>query len=61
MNVQQRPVMSRSDLEAELNMILLSDVPGTDDGPNPSMIRKASSQAQRILRLIDRYATHKGA
>lgn len=55
--VQQQAVLSRAELQAELEMILMEGVPqGKGGGPDMSMLRKASSATDRIMALIDRYS-----
>lgn len=57
--MQQRPVISRSELRQQIELILMESVPGTADGPNLSMLRKANTTADRIMRLIDSYHVSK--
>lgn len=55
--VYQRPVLSRADVERELEDILTKGIPGGAEGPDASMLRKASTDVQRIMALFDRYVT----
>lgn len=57
MAAQQRPVMSRSDLKRELELILVEGVRGGPQGPDLTMLRKASTSVDRIMALVDRYVT----
>lgn len=47
--------MTRVDFEHELDLLLLDMVPSGADGPESSMLRKASIVGTRILALVDRY------
>lgn len=53
--MMQRPVISRSELRQQIELILMESVPGTAEGPNLTMLRKANTTADRIMRLIDSY------
>ena len=52
---QQRSVMTRADFETELDSILTNGIPGTINGPDSTMLKKASTDARRIMALVDKY------
>lgn len=53
--VQQRAKMTKAELREELDSILVEFVPGNEDGPSLTMLRKASIALDRIMRVIEAY------
>ena len=57
--VQQRPMMSRSELRQAIDEILASGIDeGADGEPNMSQLRKASRQLDLIMQAVERYIIH---
>jgi hypothetical protein len=54
----QRPIMTRADLENELTLLLMSDVRGVSE-PDSTTLRKANTNIQKIMMLVDRYIASK--
>lgn len=58
MIVQQRAKMTKQELRQKLDEILVEFVPGNDmEGPNPSMLRKASVALDKIMRVVEEYTS----
>jgi hypothetical protein len=55
--IQQRPIANpREEIETELRLLLTEGVPADDSGyPLPSLLRKADTLVDQILRILDRY------
>ncbi len=50
--------MSKAELRQQLDEILVEFVPGNvEDGPNPTMLRKASIALDKIVRVIEAYTS----
>lgn len=54
--MQQRPVMSRTELRSEIENAVSDLVPGTlHSGPNLSILSKAAFTVDEIMAAIDKY------
>lgn len=57
---QQRPVMSREELENSISLALIKNVPGNRNGPDDTALMKANVALREIMNAIDNYLSSRG-
>ena len=59
--IQQRPLMNKSDLRTELELLLTADIAAGPGGePDASQVRKASREVDRVLALVEKFLRERG-
>lgn len=58
--IQQRPVMTREELQDAIRLSLIEAVPGNRvNGPDSSALMKAQVSLSQIMQLVDSYVASK--